>query len=81
MEDTLEDLDKIPAIQSLNRFAQELPPEHRSKLYETVGGFLSIGAMHGAFCGAAGAIGTTSKGNKQDLYTEYLSKKALESKI
>ena len=36
MEDTLEDLDKIPAIRSLNEFAQQLPKEYRSKFYQIV---------------------------------------------
>ena len=74
------DLDRVPAIQSLNRFAEKLPAEHRQKLYETVEAFLCIGAGHGAFAGMAGALGTTSEGDQQEAYIAYLQKKADENK-
>ena len=81
MKESIEDLDKIPAIQNLNEFAQRLPPEHRSKLYETIESFLCIGAMHGAFAGLDSAYEITSEGDKQKLYMAYLSRKAEEHRV
>ncbi len=75
------DIDNIPAIVSLNKFAQKLPPEHRQELYRTVSGFLSTGAMHGVFSGLMNRTGTKSNGDRQDEYLAYLSEKEKQSHI
>jgi len=69
-----------PLAKSLDEFAQKLPSEHRSKLYEFAESFLAVGGMHGAFAGFASALGTTSKGDQQDDWNAYLSRKAEEYK-
>jgi len=74
-------LERIPEIAHLDHFALKLPAEHREKLYEIVEGFLCIGARHEVCAGLASALGTTSKGDKQEEYIAYLRKKANECKV
>ncbi|MCX6722374.1 MAG: hypothetical protein NTY04_04320 [Candidatus Staskawiczbacteria bacterium] len=75
-----ENIDSVPAIVSLNQFAEKLPPEHREKLYSIVHDFLAIGGSFGVFAGLAGAVGTTSEGDQQREWMAYLAKKADESR-
>ena len=69
-----EEIEEIGAIQSLNRFAESLPPQFREQLYETARCFISIGAMHGVFAQAG------TSGDHQEEYVAYLEKKAAENK-
>lgn len=45
-------IEKVPLIESLNNWVEELPPEHRSKAYGFAKSFFCVGAMHGIFEGA-----------------------------
>jgi len=74
-------IERIPAIVALNRFAERLPPEHRYKLYETAFSFLSIGCGHGITAGLASSLNVTSKGGQQEEWLDYLQQKARENKV
>ena len=65
-------IESYPAIESLNKFANELPPEYRAKLYKTAEAFISIGAMNGIF-----EMGHVK--SDQDDWVKYLSKMAHEA--
>ena len=66
------EIGKLPAIEALDRYAATLPLEYRSELYDTVRGFLSIGASNGVF------IGGGVKTDQQDMidYLTEMSEKA-----
>ena len=71
----MSDIERTPILQRLEKFAQELPKEHRAELFRTAEAFLCVGAMHGAFAGLSSG---TSKGDQQKEYMEYLQRKAKE---
>jgi len=54
------EIEKVPLIEDLEKFALKLQPEHRSRLYRTAESFFCVGAMQGAFAGLDSSIHTTS---------------------
>ena len=67
----------IPAIQDLDRFAQQLPSEHREKLYQVAECWLCIGVGEGALIGALGKV---PEPDEQKMFVEYFQRKAEENK-
>ena len=76
-------MENIAAVQTLNQFAERLPPEFRKELYETAYAFLSIWVSFGIFAGYAGAMGTGKKAEGDDKkdFIEYLTLKIAENLV
>ena len=70
--------ERVPAVQDLDHFAQQLPPEHRAKLYRVAEDWLCIGVGRGILIGAMGKI---PEPDDHKMYVEYFQKKAAENKV
>ena len=72
------DISRDACIQDLDRFAAELPLEHRQKLYRVAETFFHVGGGFGASIGVTSIFGVADT-TERDAYVAYLRKKTDES--
>lgn len=79
----MRDVNTLPCIVALDKFAQKLPVELRAELYEHVKAFLHVGGGNGATLGASSFASMLSGGKaietNQEALVQYLSKKQQEN--
>jgi len=75
-------IENVPLIVNLNKWVEELPPEHRSEAYRFAESFYGVGVKDGIFASTSTDCDEQSKAwDGQVEYPAYLQAKAKKNKV